>query len=409
MTAAAPTTRRQGLRIAFTLSLLTNLALVAAIVRHAGSEPSSSAAPAPAPALPPALTETTSPAPADADTDALPDDPFIADSNLWARIETADPAELVARLRAAGLNEELIRAIIWDRIYVTAETSIEVQNAPYWLRGARASEAMASVRTQRDPQTGMRPDQAQFRALFGTAPGMGFVPGRMDVHLAPSGLSREGTQVLTDINNARSAAQRELMETLRAVRDPAEREAQLAPLRAQYDDQIRASLSPADYQAYLRDGSNAAQLIKNRASGLALSQAEFDATLRILQDIPENRGDLTPYRDDLIAALGEARFQELQQASNGDARTNQLVERLGLSYSTATALDNLRADTTARSRAIQRDRNADPAARQQQLAELVAEAQNRLGTLLPPEGVDAYRASAGTWIDQLDRTSGPGG
>ncbi|WP_221028734.1 hypothetical protein [Actomonas aquatica] len=401
-TATVSSAGQSRLGLLLGLSLLANFALVAAVVFRRAT-PAPPTTPVLAPAAAPTAPESL---PALQDEPATPD-PFTADAHLWSRLDTTDPAELIQRLRAAGVPEEVVREFVWQRIHFTPENASEVQEAPYWLRRSRSTQAMDRLRAQRDPATGDRPDYALFRELFGASPNQGYSPGWKDVFAASTGMSLAANEKIAELNRAHNQAKQALQNRLRAVRDPAERAALLASLQTQFDDQLRVALSPADYAAYQQRANSGARLLQNRASGVSLTQGEFDVTARALQDLATAPSDLTPYRDSLTSLLGEEKYLALQQATTGDRRTNQLVERLGLSYDTATQIEALQKEINQRAAATIRDASLDAATRAARLEALTTEALEQLDALLPPEGVQAYRQTSGQWIDALTRLNPP--
>ncbi len=410
MSSATPSPRRSRSVFApavLGLSVLANLALLA------GLRPSTAT-----PAADAAIFATNEGAarPASAANHSTATKPSVTTApspatDLWRPLETEDLEQFIARLRAAGFDEELVRAIVWDRISrTTNEDATALEEAPYWRRIAVRNES--SQRRRAEYQAGEIPaDIALFEALFGEKPNHGFSPDAAEISRARDGLSPKTRDLVDELRRQRDAAigpnrggRYVNGEPDEATRAKLERQHEA---NLQFDAALRAQLSPADYESYLRNASETAQALRSRSGMLQLTQAEFDTLLATFGPAADLRAQLESHASDLTAALGEDRFAEFSQALSGDFQTNRVVERLGLPASTAIALQGIRDDTLERSRALGRDRSLNREEQQAQRLALGEEARQRLAATLPPEGLELYLEHAGQWMGSLQPPPAP--
>ncbi|WP_221028732.1 hypothetical protein [Actomonas aquatica] len=366
-----------------------------------------------------------SPAPPDAHTSAATADaptPTAAESaatlpprDLWADLESDDPATLTDQLRAAGFDEKLVRLIVWSRMSAADHAAgDEIDNAPYWRRRAVSNDI--NRRNQMERNRGQRGSEvAAFKALFGENPYGLLSPDYHTVYGSRNGLSADVNDRISNLRQQRDEARgsRSGRRYVNGEPDEATR-ALLAREEAaneQFEAALRAQLTPAEFETYLRTASDTANMLRSRAGVLDLNQAEFDAITQIFGPAADFRSALDQHAAALTDALGEDRYAEFAQSVQGDFQINRFVERMALPASTAIALQGIRDDILDRSRALNRDRTASAAEKQAQRTALGTEASDRLAATLSPEDLELYLDYAGSWLNGLQgppsRTPGP--
>ncbi len=399
-TAARPRSRSLLLLGLVALSLVANVALLASLARPpAATDEPTDARPAGANA---STSSSASAATADADAPT----PATLPPDFWPTLDATSPAELAAALRSAGFDEQLVRAIVWTRLsQAHADDLAALAAAPYWRRTGVRQDIW--LRRHRSTMAGeMRPEVAEFKAIFGDSPFNLFPPSETDVSQARRGISPATGELLRELRRERDAAigpnrrrRTNNGEPDAETRQLMERE---AAANAQLQAQLRAQLTPAEYDAYLYRASNTAQRLRHRAGLVTFTQAEYDAVVRTLGPDLDPRSDLSSHADALTAILGEQRYADLVQAFTGDQMTNNLVQRLGLPAATAGQLQAIRNEAIERSRNNRPDRSLSreeqQAQRQAQQAALGEFIHAQLAATLPPEALAVYLEYNADWL-----------
>ena len=376
------------------VSLLANAALVSSLRR-----------PSETVTVPTTTVEAT--APAESSAPHPPTSTSVVDPELWSQLEAEEPQELIGKLRAAGFDETLVRAIVWSRLARHANVEADaIKDAPYWRRNAVRMQFYRQRSNER--QAGQLPAEiTEFEALFGEKPTNLFGPSASDVYEARRGLSNTTNTIVNELRRARDA-QVGPASGSRYVNGKPDEATQLrldrqAEANALFDAQLRAQLTPAEYDTYLRQASDTANFLRLRTGAMGLSQAEFDGIANVLGPATVGfRPDLSAHEAALTALLGEERYAEFTQAATGDTQTNRVVERLGLPISTAVALQGIRDDITQRAQTLSRNRDLSREEKDAQNAALAAEATQRIAATLPPEGVELYNNYAGLWMTRFN-------
>ena len=376
------------------VSLIANAALVSSLRRPSATV-----------AVPPTTVEEA--APVESSAPPPPTPAPVVDPELWSQLEAEEPQELIGKLRAAGFDETLVRAIVWSRLARRAHIDEEaINDAPYWRRNAVRMQFYRQRSNER--RAGQQPtDITEFEALFGEKPTNLFGPSAGDVFAARQGLSNATTAIVNELRRARDA-QVGPTSGGRYVNGKPDEATQLrldrqAEANALFDAQLRAQLTPAEYDTYLRQASDTANFLRTRTGAMGLSQAEFDGIANVLGPATVGfRPDLSAHEAALTALLGEERYAEFTQAATGDTQTNRIVERLGLPISTAVALQGIRDDITQRAQTLSRNRDLSREEKDAQNAALAAEATQRIAATLPPEGVELYNNYAGLWMTRFN-------
>lgn len=257
----------------------------------------------------------------------------VEPATAWSRLESRDPRQLMANLRAIGCPEQTVRDIVVFRLCreyrnrLLAEESIAAQAwdftrdrppAFWWERNARQRELRDAMQTELDAVLGRSFGKYGLAVTF-----LGF-EDRPD--FLPPG---------------KRALMRELETRYRQLREPLEAEqatgvldtdgaAQLAKLRRQQQAELTQLLSPEEAEEYLFRESAAAQYVRARLPQ-AKSEAEFRSIVRLATelDLDANAGSglqarigLEPADPALAQAEAEreAEFQRRLEALLGKER-----------------------------------------------------------------------------------------
>jgi len=342
----------------------------------------------------------------------------LADPETWRRLDAPEPADFIARLRAEGFPPALIRAmarvLVHEHFRARYQALAEAAAArPYWRgqgpfaddpkataeRRALAREAQAMLEQLLGPDA-LQPtaDQlADWQHRFGDLP---------PVKLA------QLKKILADYNDLVADVHAVAQEILL----PEDR-AKLALLQKERDADATNLFTPDELAEYELHHSSTANRLVQQLSAFDPTEQEFRALFALNRAVDVEYGNpgvldpdqrraraaalkaLTPQ---IEAALGPDRFADYQQAIDPNyQQVFQLVTRLDLPTTAAAQVVAVQKDVEQRTTALRSDATLTPEQRQQQFATLNQEATARLTTSLGAAGVDAYKSSAGYWLQRL--------
>lgn len=389
-------------------SLVLNVALVASFFVGGASDsaPAPTAAtqarPAPSPAKDPKLEPT-------ADT--------------WTALKSDDIDQQIAHLREAGFPPSVVRSIITAQITASfaprrqALTDATSQaNLPPWKNVNSDPQIQAAQRALSQEV------QAAIRAALGPDPETGIAASLRREHPY---LPADKIDQLTAIRERYNNAQTEMLLGVSGSLTRTESD-KLQALEKTMRDEIASVLSPQEWEEYNIRTGPATSILRSRLEVFDATEAEFRALHRIesaYYEVSQNlSGQISPergeqlrqasaQRDEAVKAIfTPERLAEYQRASDGTyQQTTRLVSRLNLPPTTANDVYAVQKDIQSRVPAASRGVRT-PEERNQALAPLAAEAENRISALLGPSGYEAYKQYGGTWMQTLaPRPAAPGG
>jgi hypothetical protein len=413
--------------LALTLSVAANLALAAAFLLK----------PAATAGYFRTLFSRTTPSGNGAHTKAAPaarDAAPVADAVpfAWSAAESADAAGLVVRLRAAGFSPAVIRAIVNTVInqqFAERQRDLLRERMPpaeYWKNGRL--DVAKNIQFDRAMQALNREREKLLRDVLGSELNRNWEAD------AWSALNRErqfGTipQAKIDqfqkINADYNDLTQKVHEDMMGIMLPEDR-AKLALLEKEKQADIDRLFTPEEKLEYELRNSSAANMVRNRAGRLDLSEEEFRALFTAVKAYQDAHPTLDRPQPGVAEArqqamdtafrtvLGEERYAELKrinEAANSEGNVEMLMRlttRLNLPASTPAAVAAVQQDIQARANAVRANAALTLGERAEQLATLAQEADAKLAPVLGPRGLEAYRQNGGQWLNTLTQPPGRG-
>jgi hypothetical protein len=341
-------------------------------------------------------------------------------TRLWATLDSADLATLIAHLRAAGFSPSLIRVIVGARIEAgfrsqMTELLAPLADTPFWkpqslnsfYNNSKAGEAYQQIlrdRTKLMRQllgddffagTGTDPTDAQ-RRRFG------------DISKAKMDLVQRVADDYTEMSS-------QVKSAMQGITLPEDRE-KLALLEREKHADLAAILTPEELDAYEMRNSIITSRITQAMTFMDASEAEFQTIYHALQPVADilfpqgntyYNQDMMRQRTDaqaqvatqLTAALGADRYADYARASDYEyQQIARLGQRDGLSSATVLDAYNLRDTTAGQSMAIFKS-DQSPADKATALAALADATKAQLVSLLGPAAA-TYVQNA-SWLNAI--------
>ena len=178
---------------------------------------------------------------------------------------------------------------------------------------------------------------------------------------------------------------------------------------------IERLLTPEELLNYDLRNSTAAHRLRGKLGQFAVSEAEFRSLYPLFKATldpvgTDARGNIAEARraretaerqldDQLRRGLGDARYQELQEANDHLLQqTRSFTASLNLPPHVATEVMSVQKEYSPKLNALDRDRDLSPNQRDAQVSALGLEARDRLIRALGPAGFEAYKRQGGGWL-----------
>jgi hypothetical protein len=325
--------------------------------------------------------------------------PPALDAGVWPGLQTANLPELIARLRAAGFPEHLVRAIAaaqLDENFAARRRVLDAgtENLPFWkTRTPDPRINLASLQLEREKQ-------AALRQLLGPEPEFDDPVGEIARNRRLQGLPPDKVEAVGSLLREYEKRWGDIVATSSSIIQ-GERLAALE--KAQRDALVRL-LTPQELEEYDLRASNTAAAMRYELTAFNPTEAEFRAIFRLRQpfDAESALGGRTPTPEQVKAVLPPDRAADYERAVDYSFRqTSQLVARLELPPETSGQVYAVQKDIRQRLSGLYDDQSLSPDQRTQQLAPLRQEAEARLTSLLGAQGLEAYRQYGGIWMQSL--------
>lgn len=344
-----------------------------------------------------------------------------SEGSVGARLDPGDLKSALAMLRASGMPEEDVRALVdaWVNDRFKSRTDAVVASTvgrPFWETNQAGSEAM---QRQREYMALWR-EMEELRESLG-------VSGQVDDPLMAFHLRGRFGPLPPERLLAVQRIERDYGDLMAQVRPsylggtmPWERE-QLAFIEAEKARDLAATLSPEELETYQLHASPTASAMRRDLAGFAPTEEEFRAifALQSAFDQKFNLGTAasTPagyraseearprLREELQATLGDERFKDYVRSTDRAYQAALgVTRRLGLPAANATEAYTLGQDFLTRAKAL-RNAGMGESERNAALGALFDEAKSRLDTLLTSAGAEAFigRTEAASLIESIRR------
>jgi hypothetical protein len=346
----------------------------------------------------------------------------------WRDVPEAAATDVIARFRAAGYPENVVRAVAGELVAASfAERRRQLQSRPaeYWENPQRVAERQMAQRNELAIVA--REEANMMRTLLGSGEGT-----KESESAARAGdfayLSAEKAdklqRILADYSEMTVKAEGEA----KGVQLP-EDHAKRALFQREQRADIERLLSPAELLEFDLRTSPTAESVRRLVRKFDTTEAEFRA-LYAAQKAFDDRfprtsavttPDMAQARQAAQAqldaqfqqALGADRYAAMQAANESAWRgpdenalaLQRLSERLGLPPATPTQVAGIRDAAFRQAAALQANSSLSPERRMAELSRLTDDAAAKLRATLTPTGFEYYRQHGGEWLKFLN--SGP--
>ena len=363
----------------------------------------------------------------------------------WAGLSSSDPAALVSSLRAAGLPENLVRAItigVINEMFSEKRRAIlgDRADVPFWK--PRPGSLTASGREYMSKMRALSREQQQLveqvlGADAAVSEDMRFYNNQQYGFL-PAGKAELIRRIDSDYGDMTNEI---MMQGLGGPRLPEDRD-KLALIEKEKRSDLAAVLTPEELELFDLYRSNTANSLRYRLGAFEPTEDEFRAIYdlqRVFDEkfnpqlmiggpmdqnlMRERQSAQQELNNQIKSVLGDERYGEFERGQDQSYRyAVKIADHFNLPRENAIAVFDLQKDIQARAAALPRPqptpnagsqtadqfaaaaaaRALDPA-----FAALVQEANQKITALLTPEGLDAYKQTGGQWLRNLERGNRP--
>jgi hypothetical protein len=332
-----------------------------------------------------------------------------------AALLSGDIKTLPDRLRAAGYPPSLIRELInaqLNEIFMARrrELIMHAKVNPYWSQGFRAldkdtmTKFVALNKERADLQKELLPDD----------PNPPVTPRQQEMN---GGLSPEKTKQVQSIMSDYSDLKNQVYNNANGALLPEDAQ-KLALLEKEQQADMAAALSPDELLEYQLRNSDTADQMRNTMQAFNPTEEEYRAIFKVQQAFDQQYGsnigamtaDQRAAREDhkgevmdqLQGILTPDRFAEYKQETDPTfLSVNQVLARFDLPKTATKQVMDIQSDITKRADAIRQDTSLTDADRASRLSALADEAATKATAVVGERGFEAYRQTAGTWIQGL--------
>lgn len=361
----------------------------------------------------------------------------------WQALESEDLASFTSNLRAAGLAEPLVRAIVRatidEQFRKSEEALVPSRPAPnYWEADDRGMSREMRLATLQRLQADQRHLPLETRlalldlwrekarlslAVLGPDPSEPAHDRRLPAD------KRELAQIITEDYDT---AIRDIRQRGGQMLLP-EEQAMLKTLKEQKENELAAVLTPDEVAEYKMRSSWTMHSLRQELGPFAPTEDEFRSIYAVREELqtrqnegPGKRRDDFPSHEEFVAymngreierkeleqtledrlrqELGEERYRAYERETNPHLREiRALVDRASLSPEIADRVFDLRANAEEASARIGDDTSVSVADRQAALRRLAENTRTEAQSLLGLAAADAYLQAANSWLRQLER------
>jgi hypothetical protein len=339
----------------------------------------------------------------------------------WAKIESTEWAELMAHLRAVGCPEKTIRDVVGARARRALERLARSapQKLPFWAGGsrrARADRAAERIAGAAREQIYRRAEQAVGRDTL-------LDDGKLEEDFVEQALARFITGPMPEETFwrlaaacARDTARRNELQAHNLGVWLAEDDRVLERIRAQYQSEVAAVLSPAQLEEFRAraamlkgDGEvlfEATDLTATDARQIALRVAQFKEipTLKDWFAGPDpNAEQQAELQAEVREYLGAARFAQFERAADDDFKSLfTVVRNQNLPADAAVAAYEIRRLTVQEITRLRDDPSLTDVQREERLAQVQESAAVAVVQALGTRAIQEYLARGGSWLTNVN-------
>jgi hypothetical protein len=334
-----------------------------------------------------------------------------------------DVKTVVARLKAAGLPYNLVRAVAQakiDELFLERRRKVAAKMKPssYW----KADSNRIAPEVQKELNSINKDQNRIMGELFSPDEFIDSDPVITAFsQMNSGGLSRASVDRLQKIDSDYSDLKDEVYTAAKGTLLPEDFE-KLAFLQKERDADMAKALTPEQYLDYQLHNSSTAAMLRDSLQAFHPSEDEFRAIYSAQRDfeaqygspdVPSSseqqalrqahEGDL---QEKIQETLGPDRYAEYKTETDpAYVAVDRIVERFDIPAAATQQVLSLQTDYSKQADDIRNDATLSSTDRESKLATLADEASSKLGDVLGARGLAAYRQNAGGWLQALKPAS----
>lgn len=335
------------------------------------------------------------------------------DEANWEKLSRGSDQDLIARLRAQGFPQAILRVVAMSRVderFADRRKALAAKAGPrpYW----RSTSPPYSTAKLDDPR--LRPERRaldeEYAAAIEQLIGEYYSDDDRARHLREYGaMPADKVRQIEAINRDYAEISGKIRESMNGVTFPEDR-TQLEFLEKERREDLTRVLTPGELEDYDLRGSDTAKGLRNQLSIFDPNEAEYRAIFKVQAEFERQYANVALTADEsrrlreaqIKTVLSPERFDDYRVKTSGSYRpVRELVASFDLPTEAIAQVIGTQHDITLRADQIRADANLTADQRKAQLAVLSEEAAARLTKALGPAGFDAYRNFGGFWLNPL--------
>ncbi|MBI4625217.1 MAG: hypothetical protein HY736_18605 [Verrucomicrobia bacterium] len=333
---------------------------------------------------------------------------------LPSSIRPGTPAETRDRLRGLGFSEEFVRAAVRaqveaPRLARQRAMAVGAASQSWWQVASSTPAGTAEQhRELRQSRLAERTELTRLLGLIGSVTTEEIEP----YAFLPEGKAARVAAIRRDFLELRD----EIPADGAGPSSRAEAQKRQKLLYAEWDREVAALLTPAEFDEYKLRTSVSASAVGHGAKYFPGTADEFralyeaDKTWRAATDAEESfnearRQAMEKMRQDTLAALGPERYAEWKRASQSEYQAMvELQRRFPQPAATLAALEAVPRQISEEAMVVAREQKLPDEQKLAKLRAIAADGRARVRAILGPDLGDAYNeASARGWLAELER------
>jgi hypothetical protein len=336
-------------------------------------------------------------------------------AEVAAALLRGDAAALYNQLHALGVPESVMRGVLravlmkpYNERRQQMLASKASANRAWWQGPDGGGETL--TREERDELRAMTRDiNTQLSAIMDA----GGAAERARADARYSFLPVDKVTRLIGLDRDYGELRAELFQESRGFKVKSDDEA-LRLMREERERDLAAILSPAEYEQYQKRHSPTAAKLRQRVTGMDLTESEYSAIYEVLAPLEKNSGENLSIKDRAVwqqastdavrSILGDERYAAYARATNPDYLNLQAAaERFDIPSGTINQVYDLRDDVAGQSQRIAADKSLSEKQKRAALAALAANTRAEVSSRLGDEVAAAYLDKNMTWLKQVER------
>ena len=346
----------------------------------------------------------------------------------WSQLEATDYKEYIARLRAFGVPEKVVRDIIIADVtklfrprFAALRPPRKLKNPNFWqTRGFNYNTQNAMTKEQREQTRALRKEQTDLiKELLGAgvyeemAKDSGY-PDYTERMYGP--LSKEAREKISGMQERFQEEQSAFYAKTESYMDQ-DSQVELVAIRKKFRAELATVLTPEQLEEYELRSSETAQRMKWELSSFDPDEKEFRA-IHSYKQMQEELNSARNTEGTPITPEGQKEFREKQKALDASLAetlgTNRAVEyklmdqyeyrnllEAGVPKESVFKITDIKKEAEAAASKLRNDKSLTPEQRTAAVNEIKNEATKTLAELLGDRRAKYYQQSGGYWLRNL--------